>query len=149
MEGASALQSVRLALVRLCGEWSPIRSGRESLPATHFLLLRRYFLLSARYFLLTARYFLLSARYFFLSYKKIFITKFVTSVTNFVIRISKFVICVTNFVTNLLCAESEKCQGIKKKFLGLSKKYPPRNSGRIIKSGFFVSYKQTFGGGSA
>ena len=135
VEGAPALQSVRLALVRLCGEWSPIRSGRESLPATHFLLLRRYFLLSARYF--------------FLSYKKIFITKFVTSVTNFVIRISKFVICVTNFVTNLLCAESEKCQGIKKKFLGLSKKYPPRNSGRIIKSGFFVSYKQTFGGGSA
>ena len=144
MEGAPALQSVRLALVRLCGEWSPIRSGRGSLPATHFLLLRRYFLLSARYFLLSARYFLLSARYFFLSYKKIFITKFVTSVTNFVIRISKFVICVTNFVTNLLCAESEKCQGIKKKFLGLSKKYPPRNSGRIIKSGFFVSYKQTF-----
>ena len=142
MEGAPALQSVRLALVRLCGEWSPIRSGRGSLPATHFLLLRRYFLFSARYFLF-------SARYFFLSYKKIFITKFVTSVTNFVIRISKFVICVTNFVTNLLCAESEKCQGIKKKFLGLSKKYPPRNSGRIIKSGFFVSYKQTFGGGSA
>ena len=137
MEGAPALQSVRLALVRLCGEWSPIRSGRGSLPATHFLLLRRYFLFSARYFLF-------SARYFFLSYKKIFITKFVTSVTNFVIRISKFVICVTNFVTNLLCAESEKCQGIKKKFLGLSKKYPPRNSGRIIKSGFFVSYKQTF-----
>ena len=137
MEGAPALQSVRLALVRLCGEWSPIRSGRESLPATHFLLLRRYFLFSARYFLL-------SARYFFLSYKKIFITQFVTSVTNFVIRISKFVICVTNFVTNLLCAESEKCQGIKKKFLGLSKKYPPRNSGRIIKSGFFVSYKQMF-----
>ena len=132
MEGAPASQSVRLALVRLCGEWSPIRLGRESLPATHFLLLRRYFLFSARYFLL-------SARYFFLSYKKIFITKFVTSVTNFVIRISKFVICVTNFVTNLLCAESEKCQGIKKKFLGLSKKYPPRNSGRIIKSGFFVS----------
>ena len=142
VEGAPALQSVRLALVRLCGEWSPIRSGRGSLPATHFLLLRRYFLFSARYFLFSARYFLLS-------YKKIFITKFVTSVTNFVIRISKFVICVTNFVTNLLCAESEKCQGIKKKFLGLSKKYPPRNSGRIIKSGFFVSYKQTFGGGSA
>ena len=65
---------------------------------------------------------------FFLSYRIVFVTNFVTCVRNFVIRITKFVICVTKFVTNFFCADSEKCIGLRKKYLRHSKKHKGYNA---------------------
>ena len=44
-----------------------------------------------------------------------FITRFVICVTKFVIRVTKFVTHISKFVTNFVCADGEKCQGIRKK----------------------------------
>ena len=58
----------------------------------------------------------------------VFVTNFVTCVRKFVTRITKFVICVTKFVTNFFCADSEKCIGLRKKYLRHSKKQKGYNA---------------------
>ena len=55
-----------------------------------------------------------------------FITRFVTCVRNFVIHVTKFLIYVSKFVTNVVCADSENYQGVRKKELGLSEIFLPR-----------------------
>ena len=49
-------------------------------------------------------------------------------VTNFVIRVTKFVIYISKFVTNFFCADSEKCIGLRKKYLRHSKKHKGYNA---------------------
>ena len=56
------------------------------------------------------------------------ITKFVTCVRKFVTRITKFVIYISKFVTNFFCADSEKCIGLRKKYLRHSKKQKGYNA---------------------
>ena len=58
----------------------------------------------------------------------VFVTNFVTCVRNFVISITKFVIYISKFVTNFFCADSEKCIGLKKKYLRHSKKHKGYNA---------------------
>ena len=65
---------------------------------------------------------------FFLSYRMVFVTNFVTCVRNFVIRVTKFVIYISKFVTNFFCADSEKCIGLRKKYLRHSKKHKGYNA---------------------
>ena len=56
------------------------------------------------------------------------VRKFVTRITKFVICVTKFVICVTKFVTNFFCADSEKCIGLRKKYLRHSKQHKGHNA---------------------
>ena len=58
----------------------------------------------------------------------VFVTNFVTCVRKFVTRITKFVIYISKFVTNFFCADSEKCIGLKKKYLRHSKKHKGDNA---------------------
>ena len=58
---------------------------------------------------------------FFLSYRMVFVTNFVTCVRKFVTRITKF-------VTNFFCADNEKYQGLRKKYLRHSKKHKGYNA---------------------
>ena len=65
---------------------------------------------------------------FSLSYRMVFVTNFVTCVRDFVTRITKFVIYISKFVTNFFCADSEKCIGLRKKYLRHSKKHKGDNA---------------------
>ena len=58
----------------------------------------------------------------------VFVTNFVTCVRNFVIRVTQFVIYISKFVTNFFCADSEKCIGLRKKYLRHSKKHKGDNA---------------------
>ena len=80
------------------------------------------------HFFLSSELFLPFCLIFFTIIKRFFITNFVTCVRKFVTRITKFVICVTKFVTNFFYADSEKCIGLRKKYLRHSKKHKGYNA---------------------
>ena len=58
----------------------------------------------------------------------VFVTNFVTCVRKFVTHVTKFVIYISKFVTNFFCADSEKCIGLREKYLKQRKKQKGYNA---------------------